>query len=90
MPSFIISNRGAKFTTSFWKHLFWKVGTKLSFSMTFHPQTDGQIKKVNRVLNQYLKNYVNASKKDWGEHLGLVKFCYKFTTQLTMKCLHLN
>ncbi len=55
----------------FWKHLFQKVGTKLSFNVTFHPQMDGQTKRVDGVLNQYLRNYVNADQKDWGEHLGL-------------------
>jgi hypothetical protein len=49
MPQFI--NKDAKFTMEFWKHLFQKVGTKLSFSMVFHPQNDGQIEIVNMVLN---------------------------------------
>jgi hypothetical protein len=37
--------------------------------MAFHPQTNGQIERVNGVLNQYLNYYVSADKKDWGEHL---------------------
>ncbi len=61
-----MNNKDTKFTTGFWKHFSWKVGTNLPFSITFHPQTDGQTKRVNGVLNQYLKNYVNASQKDWG------------------------
>jgi hypothetical protein len=85
MPQFIMNNKDTKFTTGFWKHLFWKVGTNLPFSITFHPQTDGQTKRVNGVLNQYLKNYVNASQKDWGEHLSLVEFCYNFTMHLAIK-----
>jgi hypothetical protein len=48
-----------------------KVGMKLLFNTTFHPQTDGQIKKVNGVLNQYLRNYVGVDQKDWGEHFRL-------------------
>jgi hypothetical protein len=51
MPQFIISNKDAKFTIGFWKHLFQKVGTKLSFSLVFHPENDGQIESVNMVLN---------------------------------------
>jgi hypothetical protein len=47
MPQFIMSDKDAKFTIRFWKHLFRKVGTKLSFSMTFLPQSDGQIHRVN-------------------------------------------
>ncbi len=51
----------------------------------FHPQTNGQTKKVNHVLNQYLKNYVNTNQKDWGEHLGLAKFYNNSTIHLTTK-----
>ncbi len=51
----------------------------------FHPQTNGQMKKVNGVLNQYLINYVNTNKKDWGEHLGLAEFYYNSTTHSTTK-----
>jgi hypothetical protein len=53
--------------------------------MTFHPQTNGQTEKVNGVLNQYLKNYVDVDQKDRIEHLGLVEFCYNSTTHSTTK-----
>jgi hypothetical protein len=43
------------------------------------------MKKVNGVLNQYLINYVNTNKKDWGEHLGLTEFYYNSTTHSTTK-----
>ncbi len=35
MPQFIISDKDTQFTTNFLKHLFWKVRTKLLFSMAF-------------------------------------------------------
>lgn len=47
MSQFIMNDKDTKFTTCFWKHLFRKVGTKLSFSMPFHPQINGRIKRVN-------------------------------------------
>jgi IS30 family transposase len=75
MLQFIVSDRDTKFTVGFLKHLFRKVGIKLLFNKTFHPQTDGQTERVNGLLNQYLKNYVNIDKKDWSEHLGMAKFC---------------
>jgi hypothetical protein len=37
------------------------------------------------VLNQYLRNYVGADQKDWGEHLALAEFCYNSITHLTTK-----
>ncbi len=61
------------------------MGTKLSFSTTFQPQFDGQTERVNGVLNQYFKNYVDANQKYWGKHLGLVKFYYNSTMHLVTK-----
>ncbi len=46
MPQFIMTDRDTKFIACFWKHLFQKVGT-MSFSTPFHPQINGQIKRVN-------------------------------------------
>jgi hypothetical protein len=43
------------------------VGTKLSFNITFHPQTDSQIERVNGVLNQYLKKICKHQSKRLGQ-----------------------
>ena len=40
-PNATVSNRDPKFTSNFWKGLFAYLGTKLKFSSTYHPQTDG-------------------------------------------------
>ena len=41
IPKVIISDRYPKFTGNFWKSLFKGLNTKLNFSTSFHPQTDG-------------------------------------------------
>ncbi|MBW0483408.1 hypothetical protein O181_023123 [Austropuccinia psidii MF-1] len=41
VPTIIISDRDAKFTSEFWTNLYDMVGTNLAFSTAFHPQTDG-------------------------------------------------
>ena len=45
LPCRIISDRDSKFTSNFWKAIFEATGTQLSFSTTYHPQTDGQIER---------------------------------------------
>ena len=48
----IMSDRDPHFTSRFWKELQSALGTRLNFSTTFHPQIDGQSK---RLIFKYLK-----------------------------------
>lgn len=55
----IISNRDSVFFSTFWRHLLTISGTKLHFSTTYHPESDGQTKVLNRSLEQYLRVYTS-------------------------------
>jgi hypothetical protein len=55
VPKTIVSGRDTKILSYFWKTLWGKLGTKLLFSTTCHPQTDGQTKVVNRILSTMLR-----------------------------------
>ena len=50
VPKTIISDRGAQFVACFWEQLQASLGTKLIHSSAYHPQTDGQTKRVNKYL----------------------------------------
>ena len=64
MQKSIISDRDPKFPSRFWRALWKKLGTELKMSTAFQPQTDGQTERVNLVLHEYLRNYVNADQTD--------------------------
>ncbi|KAH9704886.1 hypothetical protein KPL70_011644 [Citrus sinensis] len=76
MPRTIVSNRDAKFLSYFWKTLWAKLGTKLLFSTTCHPQTDGKIEVVNRTLSTLLRAIITKNIKTWEDCLPLVEFAY--------------
>ncbi|XP_038979001.1 LOW QUALITY PROTEIN: uncharacterized protein LOC120109324 [Phoenix dactylifera] len=76
VPRSIVSDRDAKFLSYFWKTLWGKLGTKLMFSTTCHPQTDGQIEVVNRTLSTLLRAIIQKNLKNWEECLPHVEFAY--------------
>jgi hypothetical protein len=47
LPFKVISNRGPQFVSSFVKELYDMLGVEGNPSTTYHPQTDGQTKRVN-------------------------------------------
>ena len=55
VPMSIISDRGAQFTSRFWKKLQEALGTRLDFSTAFHPQTDRQSERTIQTLEDMLR-----------------------------------
>jgi len=62
----IVPDRDPKFLSHFWKTLCAKLGTKLLFSTTCHPQTDGQTEVVNRSLSILFRALLKGNHKSWG------------------------
>jgi hypothetical protein len=76
LPRVLISDRDPRFTGNFWKTLFSLLGTKLSMSTAYHPQTDGQTERTNRTLEDLLRAFVNVYHTNWDTLLSLVEFAY--------------
>jgi hypothetical protein len=83
IPKSIVSDRDVKFLSYLWKTLWGKLGTKLLFLTTCHPQTDGQTEVVNRTLSQLLHAIIQNNLKSWEECLPFVEFAYNRTVHST-------
>ena len=57
------------------------MGTQLSMSTTFHPQTDSQSERTIQILEDMLRACVLDLKGSWEEHLPLVEFVYNNSYQ---------
>jgi hypothetical protein len=76
LPSSIVSDRDPRFTGHFWRALWKCLGTQLTMSTAFHPQTDGQTERANRTLEEMLRSYVSFQQKDWDEHLVAAELAF--------------
>ena len=79
-----LSDRDGLFIGDFWKELFRLVGTKLTPSTSYHPQTYGQIEIVNKWIEGYLRNYVTGQQKAWIRWLHLDEYCYNTTYHMSI------
>ena len=76
IPRTIVSDRDVKFVSHFWRTLWGKLGTKLLFSTSYHPQTDGQTEVTNRTLGSLLRTMLRANPRRWEDLLSCVEFSY--------------
>ncbi|MGI4568735.1 integrase catalytic domain-containing protein, partial [Klebsiella pneumoniae] len=83
-PVSIISDRDPRFISRFWATFQKALGTKLSLSTAFHPQTDGQSERTIQTLEDMLRSCVLDFSKGWEDHLSLIEFSYNNSYQSTL------
>ncbi|KAL2240852.1 UNVERIFIED_CONTAM: Transposon Ty3-I Gag-Pol polyprotein, partial [Sesamum indicum] len=76
IPTSIVSDTDPRFTSHFWGSLQTALGTKLHFSTTFYPQTDGQSERTIQTLEDMMRACVIEFKGNWDDPLPLMEFAY--------------
>ena len=74
MPSTVVSDRGPEFTNKFAAALCKALGTDHCKSTSYHPQSNGQIERNNRVLEELLRHFVNPTQDDYDTLLPVLEF----------------
>jgi hypothetical protein len=85
IPRTIVSDRGAPFVSRFCEQLQESLGTQVIRSSAYHPQTDGQTKRVNQILEDMLRACVLHYGKDWDKCVSLAEFSYNNNYQSNLK-----
>ena len=77
VPTKLITDQGRNFEADLMKKVFEILGVKKLRTSPYHPQTDGQVERLNRTLKGILTIYVNQNHNDWDIHLPLALFAYQ-------------
>ncbi|KAJ9534690.1 hypothetical protein QJQ45_013074 [Haematococcus lacustris] len=73
-PVSVLSDRGAIFNSENWREICRLLGVRIAMSSAYHPQSDGQTERMNRVVEEMLRAYISPDQSDWVEHLDMVEF----------------
>jgi transposase InsO family protein len=76
MPRAIISDRDSRFTSDFWQEFLKLLDVKPLMSTAYHPQTDGQTERINRILGDFLRSYCDQYVKNWDDLLVPLQMAY--------------
>src|ERR1700680_4218360 len=80
IPKRIISDRDTRFNSIFFRKFTEALDIDLAMSTAFHPQTDGQTERVNRILQEMLRHYVYEHHEKWVQHLPYAEFAINNST----------
>jgi transposase InsO family protein len=81
----IISDRGLQYVARFWEQLHASLRTHLIHSSAYNPQTDGQMKRVNQILEDMLRACVLEHQESWDQNLPWAEFSYNNSYQESLK-----
>ena len=72
----ILSDRELQFASKFMEEFTKVLGIKRQLSITYHPQTDGQMERINQEIRTFLWHYVNYQQENWTNWLSAADFQY--------------
>jgi hypothetical protein len=85
VPKKIILDRGSQFTSRFWKSFHENMDAKLNSSLAYQPQTDGQTKRANQVLEDMLRACALQHGSSCDKSLPYAEFSYNNSYQASLK-----
>ena len=74
LPDTLVSDRDPRFTSEFWTALHAALGTSLIFGSPHHHNTNSRTERVNGVIADVLRSFVDERQDDWPSLIPLVEF----------------
>ncbi|GJR65297.1 putative reverse transcriptase domain-containing protein [Tanacetum coccineum] len=85
IPASIIYDRDRRFTSNFWKSFQKALGTDISMSTAYHPETNGQSERTIQTFEDMLRACMIDFGKGWVKHFPLAEFSYNNSYHASIK-----
>ena len=86
IPANIVTDRGPQFVADLWKQLWTAVGTTLSLTAPYHPETDGQSERMNRTWKDMLRSFIDRNAKGtWDQLLPSIQHAFNTSAHAATK-----
>jgi len=82
-PTHVTLDRGSEIVSKFSRALANALDIKLHFTSGYHPETNGQMKCTNQMLEQYLRIFCTYQQSNWAKLLPLAEFCFNNSPSAT-------
>ncbi len=69
VPEDIISDWGPQFTSRVWRAFCQQLNINVSLTSGFHPQSNGQVERLNQEITRFLRSYCHQNQEDWSRFL---------------------
>uniref|UniRef100_A0A8C6KJR4 Gypsy retrotransposon integrase-like protein 1 n=1 Tax=Nothobranchius furzeri TaxID=105023 RepID=A0A8C6KJR4_NOTFU len=76
IPQDVLSDRGPQFISQVWKQFCSALGSQVSLSSGYHPQTNGQTERMNQELEASLRCVTSSNPSDWSLFLPWVEYAH--------------
>eukprot|EP00882_Tetradesmus_deserticola_P000856 GHRQ01000930.1.p1 GENE.GHRQ01000930.1~~GHRQ01000930.1.p1 ORF type:complete len:1344 (+),score=98.92 GHRQ01000930.1:408-4034(+) len=87
LPDELVSDRGSIWTSKFWQALRGAFGISSAMSTAYHPQSDGNTERVNRIMEDMMRHFVDPSQSNWVQLLPLVEFAINDSWQESVQAV---
>ena len=84
-PESFVTDRDCRFVSNFWSSFTKILGTERHMSTAYHPRSDGQTERMNRLLEEILRHYVCFNQSNWDKHIQLAAFAINNAYQGSIK-----
>ena len=76
-PEELHSDRGTEFESGLVKELAALAATDKTATCAYHPQADGQVERLNRVIQEMLRSFCDKNPTSWPKYLDAVMCAYR-------------